>query len=175
MNTLRGGACLTLVVAAAVIYGSAGTAQGSGGTNFQATLPATVTAIGGNCCFLTADFAGSAVVPMLGRVTFTGGFVYLGTPGQTQPCELIFGEVPCEQRVFIELTAESGRGLTIRGDDFWEPPAVPGLWSWTATGDFTGSGTYSTTLISGTVTGEVGQPLTITLSGTLAPARSSRP
>src|SRR6266516_702590 len=72
------------------------------------------------CGFLTADFAGRAVVPMLGMVTFTGSFVYLGTPGQLQPCELIFGEVPCEQRVFIELTAASGRRLTVRGDDFWE-------------------------------------------------------
>src|SRR5438093_7862684 len=133
MNNVRGGAWLAVVVAAAAIGGTASSAQGSGAAaNFQATLPATVTATGGNCCFLTADFAGSAVVPMLGMVTFTGSFVYLGTPGQLQPCELIFGEVPCEQRVFIELTAASGRRLTVRGDDFWEPPAAaPDLWSWT--------------------------------------------
>jgi hypothetical protein len=71
--------------------------------------------------------------------------------------------------------AASGRQLTIRGDDFWTPPApAPARWSWSATGgDLTGSGTYSTTLIGGRVTGEVGQRLTITLSGTLAPAESA--
>jgi hypothetical protein len=109
---------------------------------------------------------------MLGRVTFTGGFVFFGTPGQTQPCELIIGVFPCEQALFIQLTAASGKQVTIRGDDFWSPPdTAPAAWSWTATGDTrSGSGTYVSTLISGAVTGEIGQPLTITLSGALTPS-----
>jgi hypothetical protein len=108
---------------------------------------------------------------MLGRVTFTGGFVFLGTPGQTRPCELTIGIVPCEQNLFIQLTSANGRQVTIRGQGEWSPPdPVPAAWSWTATGDtLNGSGTYLSTLISGAVTGEIGQPLTIRLSGMLTP------
>jgi hypothetical protein len=137
--------------------------------NFHATLSGTVTATGGNCCFLTADFTGSGVVPTLGRVTFTGEFAYLGTPGQTQPCELTIGIVPCEQALFLQLTTPNGREVTIRGDDFWSPPApAPAAWSWVASGDtVSGAGTYVTNLTSGAVTGVIGQPFKIALSGTL--------
>jgi hypothetical protein len=173
MKTFYGSICLAVLVMAFAPGASTGALKKQDGVNFRATLPAAVTGIGGDCCFLTADFAGTAVVPMLGLVTFTGTFVYLGSPGQTQPCELIFGEVPCEQRLFIDVVMQNGHELTIRGDDFWSPPAdAPATWSWTGSGFATGSGTYSTTLISGTVTGEIGQPLTIRLVGTLLPSAS---
>jgi hypothetical protein len=178
MRAMSTVACLAVVVAVLAGTGGAGpVGAATAGANFQVTMPAAVTAIGGDCCFLTADFAGSAVLPMLGKVTFTGTFIYLGTPGQTWPCELITGEVPCEQALFMQITAASGRQLSIFGDGFWEPPApAPAAWSWAATsGDVTGSGTYSTTLIGGTVTRDIGQPLTITLSGTLTPDPPRQP
>lgn len=165
---------LTLCLSAA-IAGNASPASADTGSppNVHATLSGAVTDVGGDCCFLFANFAGSGVLPMLGQVTFKGFFVYLGSPGQTQPCELLFGVVPCEQQVFIAITADSGRTVTIRGDDFWMPPTpAPAQWSWAATGDLTGSGIYTTTLISGTVTGVIGQPLSITLGGTLQPSSS---
>jgi hypothetical protein len=170
-------ACLTVVVAALAATGGAVPVRAATkAASFEVTMPATVTDIGGNCCFLTASFAGTGVVPMLGKVTFTGVFVYLGTPGQTQPCEVIFGEVPCEQALFIQIAAASGRQMTIRSDGFWEPPAsAPTSWPWAASGDVLGSGTYSTTLIGGTVTGDIGQPLTITLSGTMTPDTPHQP
>lgn len=85
-----------------------------------------------------------------GSVAIEGDPRILGTPGQTQPCELTIGEVPCEQRLFLKLIAASGRRVTIRGDDFWTPPApAPDVWSWSGSGDLSGSGTYTATFAGG--------------------------
>jgi hypothetical protein len=131
-------------------------------------VPITITATDGNCCFTSVDFAGTAAVPLLGKATFAGELLLLGTPEGTGTCEVPFEVVPCQQTLSLQLAGSNGREVSMRGDAFWVPPEprpTPLTWETTG-GDLTGAGTYASP-ISGSAIPGVGEESTLTLHGSL--------
>jgi len=160
---------IVAALAAAVLAGSASVAPGRAGTptNFKVTLRLTVTDIqcGLGC---TAYLTGQAVVPRIGPATITG-FVSAGCSEQPAPepelCQRYF-DVGVLGNNARQLTVNGGTGFWLEGD-----PIPPGTWTASGAG-FLGSGTETTTPSDPLGLGllPVGDPVVITLTGTLLPA-----
>lgn len=158
----RSGVVVIFVLAATLAFAPAASSQPAETKpqNFKATLVGTVVGGAGTCCIVSRFFEGSAVVPMLGRVTFQGnwseGFVQFSDP------------VTRHQSLSLRLVSPSGDALVLAGVTQWfAGDPMPAL-TWNvseATGRFAayaGSGTYTIASVDGDVV--------IALSGTLLKA-----
>jgi hypothetical protein len=125
--------------------------------NFKVSLVGTIVDGGSTCCITFWFFEGSAVVPMLGLVTFEGEWAQGGVQ---------FSDPPLRHRsLSLRLESSTGDTLLLSGVTQWlaTEPMPPLTWTVSeGTGRFasySGSGTYTTANVDGTVR--------ITLSGTL--------
>lgn len=151
---------LLVVLALATMAFAAPASADAASVKVNATLAGTITDGSGWCCGSTFEFEGSAVLPRIGAVTFTGGWVR-GCEGLADPTAV------CFRSLSLALVARSGDELFLSGHNEWvfplEPPPQQLTWSITGgTGrfaDFSGSGTYTV--------GEAGSTLVISLDGTL--------
>jgi hypothetical protein len=152
---------ILFVVLAATAAVAAGPASASGASvKLNTTLTGTIT--GGTvwCCGSESEFEGSAVLPSLGAVTFTGTWTH-GCQGVPDPA------TTCLRRLTLEFRARDGATLSLSGYNEWvyplEPPPQQLTWSITGgTGrfaDFSGSGTYTVA--------QADSILIISLAGTL--------
>jgi len=127
---------------------------------FSGTLPATIVTLGGNCCVTVAGLSGVTTVRKLGKVTYSG---YL-----TFGCQTFYPDDRCcLQDLSLSLHAANGREATATGAASWMAPNAPTIFTWTAEGDFVGSGTYVVSFDT-SANVEVGQTFTLTMAGTLS-------
>jgi hypothetical protein len=159
---------MVAALAAAVLAGSVSIAPARAvtPTNFKVTLRLTVTEIqcGLGC---TATVTGRAVVPRIGPAIITG-FVSAGCSEQPAPEPEL-----CQRNFDVSVLGNNARQLTINGGTSWleGEPIPPGTWTASSAG-FLGSGTETTEPSDplGLRLLRVGDPVVITLTGTLLPA-----
>jgi hypothetical protein len=164
LPTAAGLAALASVAAALLMAGEvASPALAKTPTDFEVTLTATLTGGDVNPFYGSRFFEGSGVIPKLGKVTFTGSLLQSEAIGDAYCLSTFRTVVPCVRELDLRVTSASGRQVRIFSSVEWTPPAVPVVGPWTASGDFTGSGTYELQPIFG----EVGDEFTFLLSGTL--------
>ena len=152
---------VVLVATAALVSGAPASAS-TASVKLNATLTGTITWGTVWCCGSYYEFEGSAVLPAIGAVTFTGTWTR-GCQGPGDPTTV------CFRSLRVELVTRDGATLSLSGYNEWvfplEPP--PAQLTWSVTGgtgrlaDFSGSGTYTVE--------QAGLPLIISLSGTLQP------
>jgi hypothetical protein len=169
VRSAGGFAAVALCLLAAVGSIATGARANTTPTNFNVTLPVVITGSeGGTIPDIFVE--GAAVVPHVGPATLTGILSSGCTPAFVGPGE----PIPCRETVLIFVTPEhagepaDGRTLVIVGSTEWiAQEGPPDTRSWTTVphlgSDYTGSGTYT---LSG-ITGAFGTVVTITLTGTL--------
>jgi hypothetical protein len=153
---------LGIIVAALVASGAGQASAAAPPMSIDAVLTATVTRVwdANSCCVVERVLEGTATIPSLGRVDFTGAYDLI--------THYIFPTPQMSSHLFLTFSARNGDTFDIIGDsDFFALDAVPPTTPWAIadqTGRFTeqsGSGTY-------TVAGLDTDTLTFALSGDLS-------
>lgn len=159
---MRARIVFVVLAATAAIAAGAPASAGGASVKLNTTLTGTITWGTVWCCGSESEFEGSAVLPALGAVTFTGTWTH-GCQGPPDPA------TTCFRSLRLEFRARDGATLSLSGYNEWvyplEPP--PQELTWSITGgterfaDLSGSGAYTVA--------EADSTLIIALAGTLNP------